>query len=68
MRKIILSTLASTLIAASTMQTAVAAERHHVRHADRAVASEAFRNANNAAPSPATTFWPYSGFSAPAGH
>ncbi len=67
MRNIILSTLASALIAAATMQTAVAAERHHVRHTDRTVAAEQFRNANNAMPSPATSPWPYSGFSAPAG-
>lgn len=68
MRKIILSTLASALITASGMQTAVAAEHHHVRHTARAVASEPFRNANNAVPSPAASPWPYSGFSAPAGH
>jgi len=68
MRKTILAVLASTLFAASTMQVAVAAERHHLRKADRTVASEPFRNANNSVATPApSSGWPYSGFSAPAG-
>ena len=68
MRQTILSTLVSALIAASTMQTAVAAERHHAKQADGAAASERLRNANNFVPPSATSFWTYSGYSAPAGH
>jgi len=67
MRKTLLTALASTLFAASTMQVAVASERHHVRKAERPVAAEPFRNANNSLPTPAASYWPYSGYSAPAG-
>lgn len=67
MRKTVLTVLTSALIAASTMQVAFASERHHVRKADRAVANEQLRNANNALPAPASSGWPYSGYSAPAG-
>ena len=49
MRKTILGALGAILVAASLMQTAVAAEQRHVRYADRAPvsASQQFRNANN---------------------
>ena len=67
MRKTVLTVLASTLFAASTMQVAVASERHHIRKAERPVAAEPFRNANNSMPAPAASYWPYSGYSAPAG-
>jgi hypothetical protein len=68
MRKTILTLLASAAFAASTMQVAVASERHHIRKAGHTVASEPFRNANNSLPASAPSPWPYSGFSAPAGH
>jgi Ni/Co efflux regulator RcnB len=48
MRKTILTIVVASLFAASTAQTAVAAERHHVRKIDRAPSGEQFRNANNA--------------------
>jgi hypothetical protein len=71
MRKIILTVLGASLIAASTAQMAAAAKHHHVRKV--ALASQQFRNANNA------VAWPsrpgrYSDYteghviSAPAGH
>jgi hypothetical protein len=71
MRKIILTSLAAALMAASTAPMAVAAERHHVRKMDRAPVSDQFRNANNALVQPAQ-LGSYSGFdghalSAPAG-
>jgi hypothetical protein len=49
MRKTIMSVLGATLLAASLMQTAVAAEHHRATRADRAPvsASQQFRNANN---------------------
>ena len=68
MRKIILTALAAALMAASTAPMAVAAERQHVRKADRAV-SDQFRNANNALasqPGPCARY-AFHGFSAPAG-
>jgi hypothetical protein len=69
MRKIILTALGAALIAISTVQTSVAAERHHSRKAvDRAPASEQLRRANNAVEGSTQTYWPHSGFSAPAGH
>jgi hypothetical protein len=67
MRKPILTVLASALFAASTMQVAFASERHHVRKGDRALVAEQLRNANNSLPTPAASYWPYSGYSAPAG-
>jgi hypothetical protein len=67
MRNTVLTILASALFAASTMQVAFASERYHVRKADRALAAEPFRNANNSLPAPAASYWPYSGYSAPAG-
>jgi uncharacterized protein (DUF3084 family) len=67
MRKTVLTVLASALFATSTMQVASASERHHVRKADRAVTAGQFRNANNSLPAPAVSYWPYSGYSAPAG-
>ena len=67
MRKPVLTVLASALFAASTMQVAFASERHHARKADRSVAAEQLRNANNSLAAPAASYWPYSGYSAPAG-
>jgi hypothetical protein len=64
MRKTVLTVLASALFATSTMQVASASERHHGRKADRAVTAG---NANNSLPAPAASYWPYSGYSAPAG-
>ena len=55
MRKTILTVLAASLMAASTVQMAAAAERHHVRKA--APVSEQFRNANNAGAWPAQPNW-----------
>ena len=68
MRKTILTVLASALIAASTSPIALAAERHHANKANRVVAGEQFRNANNSVAARAPSGWTYSGFSAPAGH
>jgi len=70
MRKIILTVLGASLIAASAAQMAAAAERHHVRHLDRAAASRQFRNSNNALVSPAqpgSGYFEGRGMSAPAG-
>jgi hypothetical protein len=49
MRKTILSVLGATLVAATLMQTAVAAERRHATKAGRAPVStsQQFRNAKN---------------------
>ncbi len=71
MRKIILTVLATSLVAASTATMAVASERHHVRKVDRAPVSQQFRNANNAVAFPAQPNpyegYAYHGYSAPAG-
>jgi hypothetical protein len=48
MRKSILTVLAASLMAASTMQMASAAEHRHAGKAERAAVSQQFRNANNA--------------------
>jgi hypothetical protein len=69
MRKTLLTTIASLVIAASTAQIATAAETHHARKA-HATTSQQFRNANNAVAAPATSseLGVYSGgWSAPAG-
>jgi hypothetical protein len=76
MRKIILSTVTMTLIAASASQAlgsqalgsqALAAQpQHHARKAPQAT-SEQFRNARNAVEQPSQPAWQYSGWSAPAG-
>jgi hypothetical protein len=50
MQRKFLTLLSASLIAASSVQMASAAERHHARKVDRAAASEQFRNANNAIP------------------
>jgi hypothetical protein len=73
MKKIILTALAASLIAASTATMAAAAERHHAHKVYRATASEGFRNANNAIAWPAQPNWvsDYTEghvISAPAGH
>ncbi|MBR0688435.1 hypothetical protein JQ594_21090 [Bradyrhizobium manausense] len=64
MRKIILSTVAMALIAASASQALAA--QHHARKAPQAT-SEQFRNARNAVEQPSQPGWQYSGWSAPAG-
>jgi hypothetical protein len=46
MRKIILTALGASLIAASTVQIAAAAEHHYGRKGDRATTSQKFRNAD----------------------
>jgi hypothetical protein len=55
MRKIILTVFGAALIAASTIQVATAAERHHVRKFERVPTrmSQQFRNANDAIAWPA---------------
>ena len=73
MKKTILAVLAASLMTASTMTMAAAAERHHTRKVSRAAASEEFRNANNAIAWPAQPNWvsDYTEghvISAPAGH
>ena len=55
MRKTILTFLATSLFAASSVQMASAAERHHARKV--APVSEQFRNANNAVAWPAQPNW-----------
>jgi Ni/Co efflux regulator RcnB len=67
MRKIILTALGAALMAASTAQAAAAAQHHHARKVERAISAERFRNAHDAATSPAQPGWHYSGYSAPAG-
>jgi hypothetical protein len=69
MRRTILTLLGTTLISASTLQIAGAAEHHHVRKVDRAAASQQFRNANGSVISPSTAheYYESHGFSAPAG-
>jgi ABC-type transporter MlaC component len=66
MRKIILSTVAMALIAASASQAFAAQPQHYVRKAMPAT-SEQFRNARNAVDQQAQPAWQYSGWSAPAG-
>jgi outer membrane biogenesis lipoprotein LolB len=75
MRKTPLSVLAVSVVALLTAQTAVAAERTHVRKTDRATATEQFRNSNAfAAPANIAIQEDWSryssggGMSAPAGH
>jgi hypothetical protein len=46
MRKTILTILGAAALAASFVQIAAAAERHHVRKTDRAVVNQTFRDAN----------------------
>jgi cysteine synthase len=52
MRKKILAALGASLIVASTVQMAAAAEHQHGRKADRASTCQKFRNAND------STAWP----------
>jgi hypothetical protein len=73
MRKTILTVLGASLIAALTVQGAIAAEHHHTQKAVRAPASAQFRNSNAyAAPAYAAVQPDWSryngGMSAPAGH
>jgi hypothetical protein len=71
MRKTILTILGSVALAASFVQVAAAAERHHVRKTDRAPVSQTVRDSNAAwADTYAQPGWSgyYSGgYSAPAG-
>ena len=53
MRKIISTALGAALMAASTVQAAAAAQHHHARKVERAISAERFRNAHDAATSPA---------------
>lgn len=66
MRKLILNTVAMTLIAASASQGFAAQKQHHAHKAPQAT-SQQFRDARNAVMQPAQPAWPYSGWSAPAG-
>ncbi len=71
MRKTILTILGASLLVASTVQIAAAAERRHTPKAVRAPVSEQVRNSNAyAAPTAVQPDWSrYSGgISAPAGH
>jgi hypothetical protein len=54
MRKIILAALGASLIAASTVQMAAAAEHRHERWADRAPTCQKFRNASDSGAWPST--------------
>ncbi|MEY9397603.1 hypothetical protein ABIF65_003027 [Bradyrhizobium japonicum] len=65
MRRIVLSTVAVALIAASASQALAAQSRPHVRK-DTAV-SEQVRKARDAVDRPSRPAWQYSGWSAPAG-
>ena len=70
MRKTILTILGAAALAASFVQVAAAAERHHVRKADRAPVSQTFRDTNAWANTYAQPDWSrYEGgaISAPAG-
>ena len=71
MRKTILTILGSAALAASFVQVAAAAERHHVRKADRAAVIQTYRNSNAWVDPYAQSNWSrYEGgaISAPAGH
>jgi len=57
MRKMVLTALGASLIAASTVQIAAAAEHHDGRKADRATTSQKFRNANGSLARPAQSDW-----------
>ena len=66
MRKIILTTVATALIASSASQVFAAQPQHHTRRAPQAT-TEQFRNARNAVEQQTQPAWQYSGWSAPAG-
>jgi hypothetical protein len=78
MRKTILTILGLAALAASFVQVAAAAERHHVRKADRAPVVQTFRNSNAWVDPYAQPNWSYAqsnrsryeggAISAPAGH
>jgi hypothetical protein len=57
MRKTILTILGVSLMAASSIQMATAAEHHHARKVYRAFESEPFRNANDSLALPAQSSW-----------
>ena len=57
MRKTILTVLGVSLMVASSVQMAAAAEHHHVRKVYRAPASEPFRNGNGSLAWPAQSNW-----------
>jgi hypothetical protein len=68
MRKTVLTLLGVTLISASTLQIAGAAEHHHVRKAPRTAETQQLRNANASIISPAAApDYSGHGLSAPAG-
>jgi hypothetical protein len=68
MRTIVLTLLGVTLISASTLQFAGAAEHHHGRKAHSAAATQQFRNANDSLVTPlAAPDYSGHGLSAPAG-
>jgi hypothetical protein len=69
MRKTILTVLAATLMAASTIQFAAASEHHHAHKVTHASAADRFRDSNNAIaqpPQPQQPYWPYRGYGLPA--
>jgi hypothetical protein len=71
MRKTILTILGTAALAASFVQVAAAAERHHVRKTDRAVVSQTFRDSNAWVDTYAQPNWSRyenGAMSAPAGH
>ena len=71
MRKTILTILGSAALAASFGQVAAAAERHHVRKADRAPVSQTVINSNawvDTYPQPNWSRYEGGAISAPAGH
>ncbi|WP_298882530.1 hypothetical protein [uncultured Bradyrhizobium sp.] len=66
MRKFMLNTVTTALIAASASHAFAAQPQHHVRKVTRAT-SEQWPGTRNAVAQPAQPAWPYSGWSAPAG-
>ncbi|RZN10574.1 hypothetical protein CWO91_12535 [Bradyrhizobium genosp. SA-3] len=67
MRRIVLSAVATVLIAASATQAFAAQLQHHPRKSAHATTTEQFRSARNAVAQQPRPSWPYSGWSAPAG-
>lgn len=73
MRKTILTIVGSALIVATSVQFAAAAQRHHDKATTRAVISQQHSRHSDAyaawpAPQVRPDSYPYSGWSAPAGH
>lgn len=65
MRKVVLSTVAAVLTAASASQAFAAPSRHHVRN--EAATSQQVRNERHAIDRQSQPGWQYAGWSAPAG-